>query len=473
MGSSINIFNTGKSGLFANRAALATTGHNIANVNTEGYSRQRVDTTTQHPSGIGKHVYGTGTTISQINRINDEYLTRQVSNEMKYLGEYEEKDMALAQAESVFNEIGNAGLNRLVSKLFNEFRKLGNEPESEALRATVRESADQLIGDFKRISRSVRDVQKNIDVRIDANVRQVNEYIDKIAQLNDDIKRIELSGGQSGDLRDARDLAVKKFATITDLSVSTNEKGDFSLSIKGIGTVVAGLLKSKLYVETGKADPQIGRPEGALRVFMQNRVPPEITDNLKHGRLGGLIETRDKLLGVAMARIDELAYSLATKINEVHTLGFTLNGSSGINFFKQPKAMAQAAELMALSTEVQADSKNIATAITPDAPGDNRLVQYIAKLQHAKIMSGGQSTFDDHYNATVADLATVTAKNKQVFEHQQHIVGQLEKFRDSVSGVSLDEETTNLVQYQHAFDASAKVIKVADEMLQTILDLKR
>lgn len=473
MGSSVNLFNTGKSGLFASRAALATTGHNIANVNTEGYSRQRVETTTSRPEQIGNMVHGTGTTVKQIHRINDEYLTRQIGHEMKYLGEYEEKDAALAQAESIFNEIGNAGLNRLVTRFFNEFRKLGNEPESEALRATVRESADQLIGDFKRISRSMRDIQKNIDTRIEANVRQVNEYVDKIAQLNGDIKRLELGGGATGDLRDARDVAVKKLSTVVDTAVATNEKGDFTVSIPGVGAIVTGVLKNKMYVETSKADGDYSMPEGSYRVFLTNRFPPDVTHGLKHGRLGGLLETRDRLLGSAMQRVDELAFTLASKINQIHSLGFTLNGDTGINFFKQPEKIEQAAELLTLSDEIQRDAKNIATALSPDSPGDNRLVQFIAKLQHSRVMSGGQSTFDDHYNATVADLATVTAKNKQVFEHQQHIITQLDKFRDSISGVSLDEETTNLVQYQHAFDASAKVIKVADELLEEILNLRR
>lgn len=472
MAGSVNLFNTGKSGLFASRSALATTGHNIANVNTEGYSRQRVETATAKPSEIGTHVFGTGTTVARVHRINDEYLTRQIGNEQKYLGEYEEKEMALSQAESVFNEIGNAGLNRLVARFFNEFRKLGNEPESEALRATVRESADQLIGDFKRISRSMRDIQKNIDVRIDANVRSVNEYIDKIVQLNGDIKRLELSGGQTGDLRDSRDLAVKKLANLVEVSVATNEKGDFTVSIPNVGTIVTGQHSNKLYVQSAKSDLEKGRPENSLKIYLENRTPPDVTYNLHHGKLGGLIEARDKLVGVAMQRIDELAYNFATKVNEIHSLGFNLMGGTGVNFFKQPKSMEHAAELMSLSNEVKADANNIATALIPDAPGDNRLVQFIAKLQHAKIMSNGTSTFDDHYNATVADLATVTAKNKQVHEHQQHIVGQLEKFRESISGVSLDEETTNLVQYQHAFDASAKVIKVADEMLETVLNLR-
>ncbi|MEW6056016.1 MAG: flagellar hook-associated protein FlgK [Bdellovibrionota bacterium] len=471
--SSVNIFNTGKSGLFASRSALATTGHNISNVNTEGYSRQRVEQVSAPPAQIGNTVYGTGTWVKNVHRINDEYLTRQIGNEMKLMGQYEETDIALSQAEAVFNEIGNAGMNRLIAKFFNEFRKLGNEPESEALRATVRESSEQLIGDFKRISRNIREIQKNIDTRIDANVRQANELVQRIAKINEEIKRYEVKGGQAADLRDARDVAVKKLSNIIDVGVATNEKGEFTISVAGIGPLVSGSLFNKIYTQSAKANDETGQPENSLNIYLENLVSPNITHKLKTGKLGGLVDTRDKLLGGAMKRIDELAFTFASKINQIHREGYNISGGTGVNFFKEPEKINQAAELIQLSDQVRKDANNIATALAPDSPGDNRLVQFIAKLQHAKVVGNGSSTLDDYYNATVADLATVTQKNKQVLEHQGYIIGQLEKFRESVSGVSLDEETTNLVQFQHAFDASAKVIKVADEMLDTVLSIRR
>src|SRR3990167_199442 len=130
MAGSVNIFNTGKSALFSSRSALSTTGHNISNVNTEGYSRQRVEQESIAADKLGNVVYGTGVRVAGIQRINDEYLTRQVSHETKFLGQYREKDVALAQADSIFNELNNEGLNRLLAKFFNEFRKLGNDPES-------------------------------------------------------------------------------------------------------------------------------------------------------------------------------------------------------------------------------------------------------------------------------------------------------------------------------------------------------
>ncbi|MBI3544814.1 MAG: flagellar hook-associated protein FlgK [Deltaproteobacteria bacterium] len=468
-----NVMNTGKSGLFANRASLATTGHNIANVNTEGYSRQRVEQVASAPHPAGAINVGTGVHAVNIHRINDEYLTMQIANEMKNLGQYEEKDMAMAQTGNIFNEINDSGVNKLMANFFNEFRKLGNEPESEAMRVTVRESADQLIGDFHRISTSIRDVQKNVDVRIEANVRQVNELVQRVAHLNEDIKRLELKAGETGDLRDSRDNCIKKLSTIIDISVASNEKGELTIGIaNGVGPLVSGSQFNVMSVQKMKGDGEAGTPEGALQIRVENFASPDITHKLVNGRLGGLVESRDSIIGKMMKRVDELAFVFSQKVNEIHRQGYNMNNGTGTDFFKELDSVEGAAAAMSLSAAVRDDANNIATALGPDSPGDNRLVQQIARLQHMRVMSGGRSTFDDHFNATVADLATINAKNKSVLDHQGHIVSQLEKFREAVAGVSLDEETTNLVQFQHAFDACAKVIKVADEMLESVLRMR-
>lgn len=463
--SSINPFHTGKSGLFTSRAALATTGHNIANVNTEGFSRQRVEQSVMPPAQMGNTTYGTGVKVQNILRINDDYLTRQISNESKYLGDYEEKEMALSQAEEIFNEIDNAGLNRLMSKFFNEFRKLGNEPESEAMRATVRESAESLIADFHRIARNLDDVRNNIDNRLDANLRAVNELTTRIAHLNEEIKRSELQGGNANDLRDSRDLATQKLSSLINANVATNERGELTISVSGVGPLVSGVLKNKLYAEK--------LPDGTTRVMLENLAPADVTDRLHLGKIGGLLEVRKGIIQETKDRLDQLAYHFTSQVNAIHRQGYNMSGETGINFFENIDSITDATHKMSLSRDVAQDVRKIATALTPNAPGDNRVVQMIAQLQHQSTMSQGTATFDDFFNATVGIIATTSQKNKQMLEHQGHVLTHLNKVRESISGVSLDEETTNLVQFQHAFDASAKVIKVADEMLETVLNLRR
>jgi flagellar hook-associated protein 1 FlgK len=473
--SSVNMFNTGKSALFANKAALATTGHNIANVNTEGYTRQRVELTAADPhAAIGKSTTGTGVRIDQVIRINDEYLDRQIFNEQKYLGAYEERDYALSQVEAIFNETQNEGLNRLVSNFFNEFRKLGNQPENESMRLTVRESSTQLISDFKRIHRTLKDIQKNLDSRIESDINHANDLIKRVSHLNTEIRRMEMSGGQSGDLRDKRDLAVKQLSNMLGTSVSTNEHGEYNVGMGGVGVLVSGPKFTQFKTEFSKGNYETGKPENSVSILIENLLPPDVTHRFgETGRVGGLVDARDNVIGGILNRMDQLAYSFATKINQVHRQGYGLDGGTGRNFFEEPTKIENASDNLELADEIKEDVSAIAAAITPNAPGDNRLVQRLTALQFERNMAGGKSTFDDFYNATVADMATIHQKNKLNFQHQKSVMSQLEKFRESVSGVSIDEETTNLIQFQHAFDAAAKVIKVADEMLDTVLSLRR
>ena len=293
--SSVNMFNTGKSALFANKAALATTGHNVANANTEGYSRQRVELTAQDPhAAIGKSITGTGVKVANIIRINDEYLGRQIEKESKTLGSYEEKDFAYSQVEAIFNETSNEGMNRLMSNFFNEFRKLGNQPESEALRMTVRESTEQLAADFKRISHSLRDIQKNIDTRIESNVRQANDLITRVAHLNGEIKRMEMSGAQTGDLRDKRHLALKGLSSMLGTTVASNEKGELTVALDGVGVLLSGTKYTKFTTELGKANEETGKPENSVNIMMPDLIPPDVSYRFKGtGKIGGLIEARD------------------------------------------------------------------------------------------------------------------------------------------------------------------------------------
>ncbi len=473
--SSVNMFNTGKSALFANKAALATTGHNIANVNTEGFTRQRVELTAADAHAtISKSMTGTGVRVDQVTRINDEYLDRQIFNEQKYLGSYEERDYALNQVEAIFNETQNEGLNRVITGFFNEFRKLGNQPENESMRLTVRESSEQLIADFKRIHRTLRDIQRNLDNRIEGDIHQANDLIKRVGHLNGEIRHMELGGGQSGDLRDKRDLAVKQLSNMLGTSVSSNEHGEYNVSMAGVGVLVTGTKFTQFKTEMGKANYETGKPENSVNVLIEDLLPPDVTNRFgETGRIGALVESRDGTIGGILRRMDELAYTLSTSINQVHRQGYGLDGGSGRNFFDEPTKIQGAADGLQLADEIKEDVSAIAAAITPNAPGDNRLIQRLTALQFERNMGGGKSTFDDYYNATVADMATLHQKNKLNFQHQKSVVGQLEKFRESISGVSIDEETTNLIQFQHAFDAAAKVIKVADEMLDTVLSIKR
>jgi flagellar hook-associated protein 1 FlgK len=468
-----NVFETARSGMVASKASIATSGHNIANSKTDGFSRQRVqtETATPHP-GPGNNIIGGGTLIARTERVNDEYIEKQIRNAGRDMAKYEEKEVVLRQAEDIFNEMDGQGLNRLVAKFFNEFRKLSNDPDSEAVRQSVRESSQSMVNDFHRLRNEVIEVQSHIDARIDGDISQINAIAKNVASLNQQIKQLEITGGQANDLQDKRDLALKNLSQFMDLAMYQDKDGSYTVDVKGMGPLVCGNNHETFGSQRGPADDQ-GKQTNSLEITTTASASPNVTHRIQGGKLGALVEARDKTLSTVLDRLDELAHTITNAVNEVHEQGFTRTGNQGISFFKQLDGKERASAFIELSDELKSSVNNIATAAEADSPGDNRIAIALSGIQHQHLMEDGKATLDDYYNSIVSDIGTANSSNKNAMNQQKDVVAQLSKMREQISGVSIDEETANIMQFQQAFAANAKVIQVADEMLKEVLDLRR
>lgn len=470
MAGSVNMFNIGKSGLMVSKQAMTTTGHNISNVNTEGFSRQNVDQTAGPVIGNGRLTFGTGAWAKGVTRVSDEYLERRIQGESRNFANVEEKDLYLQQSEQIFNESNNDGLNRLSSRFFNEFRKLSTDPGNTAIRAAVRESATQLTGDIRRMQGELTEVSRNIDTRIEGYVREVNSLAKEIRDLNLLIEKTELGGGTAPDLHDKRDLALKKLGGLAEISTNRDQNGRVTVTMAGHAPIVVGEVVTELEVMRTPADPANGKKEGRLDIFVRSPVPTKFTDRIKTGRLGGLLEVRDQDIAGAQDKIDQVAFLISKEVNNLHRQGFGLDGGSGRDFFAEPISMEGAAESIRISDAVESNLDAIAAAKDPVAQGDNRMAVALSGLGDLKGIAGdANSSILDTYNGMVSELAVKTGANKRSLVFQKDVLTQLENVRDGLVGVNLDEETANLVRFQHAYAASAKVLSVADELMQTVL----
>jgi flagellar hook-associated protein 1 len=474
MTGSINMFNIGKSGLMVSKQSMTTTGHNISNVNTEGYSRQNVDQTSGPTIPTGRLTFGTGAWAKGVSRVSDEYLERRIQNEQKNFANVEEKDIYLQQTEQIFNESNNDGLNRIATRFFNEFRKLSTDPANTAIRASVRESSGQLTSDIKRMASDLREVATNIDARIEGYVREVNSLSKEIRDLNLMIEKSEMAGGTAPDLHDKRDLALKKLGAMADISTSRDKTGRVTVTMAGHIALVTGENTKDLEVMRTPADPASGKKEGRLDIFVREPVPTVLTDKIRTGRLGGLLEVRDQDIGGAQNRIDQVAYMITKEVNNIHRQGYGLDGQTGRGFFLDLNGAEGAAELMGLGTDVENNLDAIAAAKAPGGQSDNRIAVALSGLGDLKGVAGdSNSSILDSYNGMVSELAVKSGANKRSLVFQKDVLSQLENVRESLVGVNLDEETANLVRFQHAYAANAKVLQVADELMTTVLSTFR
>lgn len=464
----------GKRAMSNSQSALQTVSHNIANKSTEGYSRQRVEIQSNEPVGEGRLRMGMGSKAAKVSRINNPFLEKQIQSETNKQGFFAGQSENLVRVEQIFNEQINKGLNQFVGNFFNSWRELSNNPESLATRAMVKETAHFLTQDFKRVVTQLNDIQADIDNQIKATVQEANAMASEIANLNQKIEQVEIQGISANDERDRRDVLIKKLGELVNIRSAEGDNGKLTITAGDTAVLVSGY--EFLELETMYAGGKDERREGSIEVIhraSKNGSGFAVSEQFRGGKLGGLLHVRDQVINEVRRGLDELAYGLAQEVNAAHVLGYDGYNTQGILFFEPIDRVEDASKALKVNTDILNDTMRIASSAEPNSPADNRVSNVIAAMQFNKVMDRGTATFDDFYNSMVGTLAVTVSKANQESEHQKNIVSQLNNVRESISGVSLDEEAVKMIEFQKAFDASARVIRTADEMFDTVLNLKR
>ncbi len=456
------------------QTSLQTTAHNIANKNTEGFSRQRVDSTTNEPIGQGKLRIGMGARPSEVTRINNPFIEKQIETQGSKLGFMEGRASMLARVEQVYNEQANKGLNQFMSEFFNSLRELANNPESLASRTMVKESAEFLANDFRRMDRQLSEIQGDADFRVAAKIEEINQITREIANLNEKVQSVELQGVEANDERDRRELLVKKLSGMINIRYGESKDGQLSVTAGNSAVIVSGFSSRDLLVAPTAAKD--GKPEGGVEIFYKatdTGTPINITKQIRGGEIGGLLQVRDETVAGLKEKIDTLAYTLSNEINSVHQEGYDRYNRKGLAFFNTAGDVKGAAAKLSVNKAISADVGKIAAAGQENAPGDNRIANILSSVQYKKTLSDNSFTVDDYYSSVVGQVGIETQRAQSAYDTQVDTLKQLQNIRESISGVSLDEEATKMIEFQKAFDASARLITTADEMMDTVLNLKR
>jgi len=475
--------NTALRGLFAQQKAINTTAHNIANANTEGYTRQQVvmETTApfpmpslNKPGGAGQ--LGTGVDISQIARIRDAFLDYQLRNETASLGRFEKHWETLSQVETIFMEPSETGLSTILDEFWAGWENLSNNAENSAIRTTLKELAKTVADTFNHLSSQLDTIQSDINSIVDIKVREINTYAEQIANLNKQIASIQLAGDNPNDLKDRRDLLLDELSSLIDFSYTEQEDGTVTINLNTVKepmTLVKGYSFTTIDFDatTGKLS------------YDDNGTSVEI--KVGNGQLKGLEEARSMVENYHTI-LDTFALNLANEINMLHKDGYGLDGSTNIEFFIIDPNKKGAAAGISLNSVIDDDVSKIAAssddptgATKPETEGavgngDNALAIYqlARKVFNSGDLAG--TSLNNYYKNFIAELGVAANTAKRNEENQQVLVDQLTSRREATSGVSTDEEMVNLIQYQRAYEAAAKIIGVYDEMLETIInDLKR
>ena len=556
-----NIFSTlssAKLGLLAQQLAIEVTGQNVANVETEGYSRQDVSFEANTPRGHikygGLHQLGTGVRIASIERAHDQFLFTQIMDEGDLTGSTEVKKEIFEQLEVLFNEGSGRSLNDALSLFFSSIHDLATNARGLPERVDLISKAEHLASTFNQTGNQLFTIQRNIDATIETEVAEINTLTTQIGKLNESIHANEpTSQYKANDLRDNRDRLVKELSKKIDIQLVQESDNQISLTLKD-GTAL--VLKDQVFDLSTSIN---ANNESFNDVYIDiGSTTKNITSTIKGGELRGYLDMRDTKVESVLDKMNILSGSFIQEFNSIHREGFGIDGSSGLDFFtpldvtvdhdadntgtavvsmtnaspttvsvdefeiaftdsneftlnnlttnassgtftfttgstfniKDGFAVAisgtaasgdkvtfsvseDAASLMSVSSTITADGQKIAAGTTTNGDGGNALL--MADLQNELVFNSvtwssesGSFTFDEYYNAVVSTIGIESFSAQAILRQQEGVMLQLNSRRESISGVSIDEEMIKMIKFQQAYNASARMISMVDEMLDTL-----
>lgn len=473
MGISFLGFEIAKRALLAHRQAMDVAGHNVANANTPGYSRQRANLRTTPPfpeavglnyAGIGQ--IGTGVEVSRITRIRDAFLDRQFWGQASALGRWQTREQVLGEIEYVVNEPTDHSLRALMDQWWESWQTLANNPESMAAREAVKQRGLALVEAFQFADRQLNELRLNLNSSIEQKVNEVNGLATQIAALNERIAYVTGVGQEPNDLLDQREQLVDRLSRIVDLVTVDAPNGMIRVLVDGVA-LVDGVRANRLLVEPDPANGNMWRLrwEGF-----------STTARVTAGELGAYFELRDETVPYYKGQLKDLIWAIATETNKLHRQGADLTGAAVAGtawedfFLVNPDPAAFDVQTLAVNPAIAGDVRRIAAASQPNRPGDGSNALAISAIRHNSLVALGGFKTDDFYRSMVGVLGSQSQEAQRMSEGQKLLVDQLDHQRQAVSGVNIDEEMMEIIKSQHAFNAAARLVNVMDEMLDTIVN---
>ncbi len=456
---------TALSGLIAHQRALQTAGHNAANAATRGYSRQRADLVSAG-AGVVPAIWsttdgiGNGVQVAGIVRIRDEFLEARALREAGQGALLRTQTSTLGRVEMVFPEPSDVGLAHQLAELWGAFDDLANQPGASAPRVALLERARTVAEELNRSAAELANLHRASVEQADALVSEVNATAARVAELNGAIRNATAAGLNPHDLADQRDLLVERLGELVGVTTRQGELGTTDVFLGGSSLVRGDRFELLTLTET--ATPS-SHPDFAIVEVQWAK--DGFTAVVDRGEIGGMLDGMNRVIPTYLGRLDEVATTLASTVNAAHQAGFDLDGTAGIAMFVDDAdtTASISATNIRVHSSLMADPRLVAASADPASPLDGANALALARV--------GEDTAgaDAAYKRLIGALGVESQATQRREQIQSEVIVQVDAARDSVKGVNLDEEMTNLVQSQHAYAASARLMTAVDEMLDTLI----
>jgi flagellar hook-associated protein 1 len=470
----LNLFGTldmASRSMSAQMTALNVTGQNLANVDTAGYTRQTVDIESSPEISTSIGPEGTGADVAAIQQAVSSTLNAQVVTQGSSSGYWTAQQSALESLQTNLDEFLNGtastsssssddstsdtGLGGQLSSLFDDFQAVATSPTSISARQALISQAQTVSSTFNQIDSQFSSTKASLNSTLTSDVTSANQLLSGIAQLNGQIASAEFGGGTANDLLDQQQVDLQSLAQLTNIQTSTSSNGQVDVSIDGQSMVSGDQVTNSL--QTYDAS---GNGSGQLLLQTVNG-GTDLT--LTGGSMQGTIDVRDGELATMQNSINSLASSLITQVNSINSNGYNLNGTTGTAFFTGTDASD-----IAVNPALANDPSLVQASGSATASGDNTVALELANLATTPQSNLDDQTLGGSYDETVANLGnTLQSANTQV-TNQTAVANMLSTQQSSVSGVNIDQEMTNLLGFQRAYEASAELVTTVNEMMETV-----
>lgn len=473
-----------KRGLFAQQSALNTTGHNISNANTEGYTRQRANmqATTGIPypgmfANVEPGLLGTGVNVVSLQRLREDFLDVQYRNEHKRQGYWDGRLETLEKLEGIMNEPSDTGLQKVMDQMWQSWQDLAKDPTNTSARAVVRERSKAFADTLNSTYKHLEEVQRDLNNVIGVKAMEINSLGEQIASLNRQIADVVPHGYVPNDLYDQRDVLLDKLSKLVEIRTTPGASGTVNVTIEG-----------RDFVNGAQSQP-VATQQNANGLFDLTIAGAAFIPTT--GYMAGVYESRSQIVPNLMHRLDVLAVNLTKEINDLHRQGVSLNDikngtAQDLPFFVDASAPAggkdypKGAGTIRIHPDILGSLDAIAAAQPETAgntAGNNKNALAIAAVKFKVIQPGPgpmdlkeSSSLDDYYRYTVGQLGIDTQEAMRNLKNSEMIVGTIDNHRQSISGVSIDDEMAELVKFQHAYSASARMMTSMDEILDKVIN---
>lgn len=482
MSAGFGAFEIARSGMNVNERGLFSTGHNISNVNTPGYSRQQSVIATGPYIGVsgGKYQIGLGASIQETRQIRHMFLDNIYRQESTILGYWETRAKTFNDIEAILAEPLGSGLQEVLNQFWDSWQELSKDPSSLTARALVRQRAESLVYNINHVGMQLDRLQHDLNSELQVRIEEVNDITRQIARLNVEILKVESTNDRANDYRDQRNVLLDRLSKLINIDVTEMQDGQLAVTCGGYFLVYKGDNTNICAKEKEPGDifftPMLEDPEG-------------IELPVKSGIIKGLLESRGEyihpetpiqyedfnsldIVSNLKKRLDYLVNTIVKEINDLHKSGRTLgNTSDGEDFFApiNPAYPIRMGNIKLNDTLL--DLSNIVASASGDS-GDNTISLQIANLRQLALIQDdkGLLTFDSYYQSIILGVGNGGSEAIRISENQNMLVVSAESQRQSIMGVSLDEEMSNMLKYQFGYSASARVMNVLDEMIDTIVN---